>query len=1136
MKVNRRDFSKICASAVITGVVLDGSALPAKVGEPGAGNEESTDAYVRREGTAWIMGTEKVERRVGLQDGHFLLTSFRNKITGRELRDRGAHPDEIRMTTDGVSSTLWHWEFVSEHAEHLGQGELQLDIRLRGGPVEVTKHWVLYPGCAIIREWLTIENVSAKDVRLQDLFFFNTRVLGGGVDNPQGLENLELAYLTGGGNYNGSQLLKKEHLDPGYTRTFDSAAGIQTGYYSAYLPLLLLRDLHSSDSIAVGWDYLGHWKLQVGNETGDQVGVSLQVAGYDDRIPPGGQVITPKAFAAAFSGDLDAIGNQILDWQYRYLWEFTNPDYFGKTRWAVDWPDPWVGDGGTPSADNWGRRLSLDLRYADLLREAGGDILWDDAGWYDRWGDWTGPEWRLTTDYLSKYGMRWALWQPTYLATAESKVAQEHPDWLIPGSMVLDQSIAATTEWQKKLLDRDVAAWNDFQWRFDGWPASAANDTKMLAADREFRDLLQYFKTSHRKSGIDQCAGGGRLISYDIARFADSGEYTDGGVGPYSGYYTSLLVPPDKLHNVVDFDRTYYDPSSARTHLAMDPTWYRDPGDGEDVESIRKDWEIYHYLISQGVAGRWSHVFRPRVTGDDAIWYHQRMNADGSRGVIIAKHAKTGAGYFLISKPLANTSGDHYEGHANGILKVLTTDAVNLDTGIYQDPTDGEYRYYGNPGEVFGPLNFRYRTAHGEESYVTRIAQRGMDRPVDTHFFGMSFQAGSEPIEITELGQFHSGSLGTGAQGGTYSLMLVRAVDKAILASATLDLSQAHVDSLGFKYAKLDKPIRLEAGLDRPVVVFPGGLQAETMYDVQACHSKLHLKQTGAKLMAEGIALSAMPAGELIFLNLPHVPGSGTDQVAPEPPSHVTKRVGTNLGTQGIEIAWSEGRDDNWVSYYEVIKNGSTLGKCAKGTFFFDHSLGARHDIAARYEVRTVDGDGNRSSLVSAAEIPGEREIHQPLGEFWSAQGQDGWRYEQSFDEHKYEDMSWHSGGYEGYWSGSGLGRIGRIWAQPAAQAEIGRTFVFSQDSSATISGELQKDPSAESTFPVYVRIEKNQAQIWPAAGWAAVPAFGSPMDYEIKDLAVSRGDSIRFVVKRIEENRSEPIIWNPRITLAPRS
>ena len=33
-------------------------------------------------------------------------------------------------------------------------------------------------------------------------------------------------------------------------------------------------------------------------------------------------------------------------------------------------------------------------------------------------------------------------------------------------------------------------------------------------------------------------------ISYDLARLSESGEYTDGGVGPYSNYYSSLLVPP----------------------------------------------------------------------------------------------------------------------------------------------------------------------------------------------------------------------------------------------------------------------------------------------------------------------------------------------------------------------------------------------------------------------------------------------------------------------------------------------------------------------------------------------------------------------------------------------------------------
>ena len=36
----------------------------------------------------------------------------------------------------------------------------------------------------------------------------------------------------------------------------------------------------------------------------------------------------------------------------------------------------------------------------------------------------------------------------------------------------------------------------------------------------------------------------------------------------------------------------------------------------------------------------------------------------------------------------------------------------------------------------------------------------------------------------------------------------------------------------------------------------------------------------------------------------------------------------------------------------------------AKGTFYFDHSAGA--DLAARYEIRTVDGAGNVSARVVA--------------------------------------------------------------------------------------------------------------------------------------------------------------------------
>jgi hypothetical protein len=166
-----------------------------------------------------------------------------------------------------------------------------------------------------------------------------------------------------------------------------------------------------------------------------------------------------------------------------------------------------------------------------------------------------------------------------------------------------------------------------------------------------------------------------------------------------------------------------------------------------------------------------------------------------------------------------------------------------------------------------------------------------------------------------------------------------------------LDMSQTHPDALGFKYARLSHPILLEAS-SKPVVIYPRGLLPFETYDVRASASSLHLQQTGSQLMAKGITLETVAAGELIFLNLPHYPGSGTDHVAPTAPAAVTKRLGTNLGVEGIELSWSPSHDDNWLSYYEIRKNGKLIGRAAKGTFFFDHSDFARNDIDARFRNR----------------------------------------------------------------------------------------------------------------------------------------------------------------------------------------
>ena len=1093
---------------------------------------KSGDGYLRREGSEWIFGTSLVERRVRLSGGKFSLVSLRNKLSNHEFQDRASTSSEIELLANGrdVSAMGWQWTLHDQHMSKGTQGELQLDLVLESDSVRLTKHYVIYPGTAVIREWMNIENVSRQLVQLSHVEFLHIEILSSAARDAR------FNYLTGGGNYNGSQLLKSEPMAPRYKRRLDSNGGIQPGNYSSYLPLTFLLSRDATDGLAVGWDYLGHWRFDISAQDGGPLGVDLELAGFAKDLAPGEQVETPKVFIAPFSGGVDELGNQLLDWQYAYLWTFTNSEYFAKARWAIDWPGPWVGNGGTPSADNWGRRLALDLRYVDLLRETGTDVLWDDAGWYDKWGTWNGPNWKRTNDYLRKHGMKWVLWYPTFLATSESKVAQTHPDWLIPGQETLEQSISGTADWQKQLLDTAVSEWGDFQWRYDIAPAASANDTDALAADQNFRALLERFKTDHPQSGIDACDGGGRWISYDIARLAESGEYTDGGVGPYSSYYSSLLIPPDKLHNVVDFDHTYYDPSTDRTHLAMDPTWYRDPGDGPDVESIRKDWEIYHYLVSQGVAGRWSHVFRPKVEHDDAIWYFQRMNRDSSKGIILTKHSKQGAGYYVISRLSMHSQSltDKYRGAAGDMNVVATTSAASLNTGIYEDPVDGAFRYYGVPGQEFGPLNVKYQKVGNEagvsdESLVTKIARFGADELVADRYFGMELEL-DRPMTVTQLGQFDPGN-----NRGTYTLSLVRADDGRTLATVDLDMSQTHPDALGFKYARLSHPILLEAS-SKPVVIYPRGLLPFETYDVRAYVSGLHLRETGAQLMSGGISLDKIAAGELVFLNLPHYPGSGTDHVPPATPTNVIKRLGTNLGAEGIELTWSPSQDDNWLSYYEVHKNGMLIGKAATGTFFFDHSDSARGDLDARFEVVAVDGDGNRSSASAAQKTAGEPLVYEALGDFsrvHSAHFGNQWAYEEQVEDGSYRGLTWNSGGYEGRWTGSGLGVIGRIWMQPSAQYDLSRTFIVPSAGVASTAGLIRKDPSAEDQASCFVRITLNERQVWPAAGWAEIlPQYDIPTRYDIANLRVSAGDKVRFLVKHNGANRADPIVWDPAIVI----
>jgi hypothetical protein len=93
--------------------------------------------------------------------------------------------------------------------------------------------------------------------------------------------------------------------------------------------------------------------------------------------------------------------------------------------------------------------------------------------------------------------------------------------------------------------------------------------------------------------------------------------------------------------------------------------------------------------------------------------------------------------------------------------------------------------------------------------------------------------------------------------------------------------------------------------------------------------------------MQSGIRLEKMPPGELIYLNLPLHPGSKLDREPPTAPGNVQKQAAENMGYPGIELTWKPGTDNNWISYYEVFRNGIAIGSRGQGDLLL-RSLGRR--------------------------------------------------------------------------------------------------------------------------------------------------------------------------------------------------
>ena len=333
-----------------------------------------------------------------------------------------------------------------------------------------------------------------------------------------------------------------------------------------------------------------------------------------------------------------------------------------------------------------------------------------------------------------------------------------------------------------------------------------------------------------------------------------------------------------------------------------------------------------------------------------------------------------------------------------------------------------------------------------------------------------------------------------------------------------------------------------------PITVFPQGLLPEHKYEIAFDLSKESTLRSGADIMANGISLSAQPAGELIYIGLPNRPGNSSDKMAPLPPGNVLVRQEVNIGYSGIGVYWSAGSDNNWVSSYEVRRGRRNLGKVSTGTTFFDRSPG--WNLNEAYAVRTIDGDGNASGWKTAEKINGEPVTASALGGLFADRGREGWCADVTTDGVKFSPMAWiipprtssadeggtpnQPGGIEGWWEGFGGARLGRSWMQSSPQAGSVRTWVAPESGTVNIVSRVMKEWYRQAVgTPLRARILQGHVQIWPESGWALIPLNSITGVMHDLTVNVQKGDSIRFLLDKCDDPGNDIAAWMPIIKYA---
>ena len=250
---------------------------------------------------------------------------------------------------------------------------------------------------------------------------------------------------------------------------------------------------------------------------------------------------------------------------------------------------------------------------ADLMRYIGGDVYHRDWGWWDRAGDWNGPDFRATGDYLRKSGMGQLIY--AFLYTVDPPVEGRQGASRLGhrrDARYVEAGSRRAHEAATRQLPRSLGRLRVAQRQHADLLRATATTRRCWARTPGCAQVIRDFLDKYPGCAFQAVNGGGNDAGYDYARYASTVSFSDGAVGIIRNYYASLLLPPDKTSDIPDiWNPDNYDKATWRGLLCINFDMTGDTWDPAKLEGLRELIDIYHYLHKQGVVGRWVRVYRP---------------------------------------------------------------------------------------------------------------------------------------------------------------------------------------------------------------------------------------------------------------------------------------------------------------------------------------------------------------------------------------------------------------------------------------------------------------------------------------------------------------------------------------------